>query len=82
MYLEKPARRKGFEGPYYEIFSLDYQSGMLYHVMYMHASSLLNVELGKAGKYWSKPEERAGHWQGGLLRSCASVPRARGKSIN
>ena len=50
--------------------------------MYMHASSLPNVELGKAGKYWSKPEERAGHWQGGLLRSRASIPREGEKSIN
>jgi hypothetical protein len=40
------------------------------------------MELEERGKYKHKPEERAGHWQGGLLSSAFSRLRAGEKSIN
>ena len=45
----------------------------------MHASGTTIVKLESMGKYYYKQEERAGHWQGALLRSRASIPRAEEK---
>ena len=49
----------------------------------VHARLMLNQRGdGGAGEYYDKLEERAGHWQGGLISGSASRPRAGEKSIN
>jgi hypothetical protein len=47
-----------------------------------HLFCVTNVELEERDKYWHKPEERAGHWQGGLLSGAFSRLRAGEKTIN